>query len=344
VQQLLILNRNKIILLSLVIFLFSCTSLKTNQEVANDYFTLGNEYYSIKNYAKASESFQKVLKYDQYSKEAIINLILSLQKERKYLDSEKIILKYYKEKTDKFDQKLLLLLGNNYFFLDNFTKAQKTFLLYSETFPDDPQGFFNIGLTSMKLSDESNALTYYLKSYQIDKKFTPTLFNLAEYYFKKKDSTNSFIYYKALTELDKDNPEVFFKLGTLEYEIEEYSIAKDHLSRAIELDPKNNDYLIGLAKVYAKGYNNKDKTLETLEKVLMNGLSDINLITSQKEFLLLKEFNEFNELLKKYQKLTINTSSSSGSSSSAEKNLDINKKPEPPKDIKPNKEPLQKNR
>ena len=104
-----------------------------------------------------------------------------------------------------------------------------------------------------------------------------------------EDYKNSLYYFSLLEELDKDNPDVYYRLGDLEYILEEYEHSKIHLLKAIDLDLDNTDYYILLAKVYAKGYKNRKKTLEYLEKAFKNGFNDLGYLKTTEEFILLKE-------------------------------------------------------
>ena len=148
--------------------------------------------------------------------------------------------------------------------------------------------------------NNKKALETFLEAYRKDNKHIPTIYNLGNFYYNDKDYKNSFYYFSLLEELDKDNPDVYYRLADLEYLMEEYEHSKIHLLKAIELDTENIDYYILLAKVYAKGYKNRKKTLEYLEKAFINGFDDIEYLKNTEEFILLKQFNDYNKLLKKY--------------------------------------------
>jgi tetratricopeptide (TPR) repeat protein len=292
----------KIFLIILLFILFSgCTSIKTKEEVSGDFFNLGNEYFSLKNYKKAIESYNKALSYNSNFNQCVINLVLSYQMDKQYDKAEDLIIKRYKPLSDDYYKKLLILFGNNYFYIENYDKSLRTFQVYIESYPDEAIGYFNLGQIYLKLSDENNALKYFLEAFNKDKKFIPVIFNLANFYFEKHDYESSVGYLKLLIDLDKDNPAVYFKIGIIEYQIEEYEIARTNFNKAILLEPKNPDYYLALAKVYAKGFNNKAKAYENIEKALVNDYQDIKSIREQKEFSILLEYSDFKDLLRKYE-------------------------------------------
>lgn len=285
----------------ILLLLNSCVTLKIRKQVAIDYYNLGTSYLESKNYPKAIESFEKSLEYDSNSAETILNLILAYQFDKNYDKVEEYILRYNKKIKFEYTKKLAMILGNNYFYKGNFNQAIKVYDEYIKSYPNDPNSYFNMGLCYIKLLDEEKAINYFLEAYRIDNKHVPSIFNLAYYYYKKKDYNNSLFYHSLLLDLDNKNPDIFYKLTQLEFEIEEYEQAKDHILKAISLDEKNPDYYIMAAKVYAKGYKDKSKTLEYIEKAFKNNFKDISYLKAQNEFKLLYEFDKFKKLLSDYE-------------------------------------------
>ena len=99
----------------IILFSVSCVSLKTQKELSEEYFNLGNDYFDLENYSRATDLYLKALSYNKNSKNATINLIMAYQNNKKYDDAEKLIVSKYEEKTDEYNKKLILLLGKNYF-------------------------------------------------------------------------------------------------------------------------------------------------------------------------------------------------------------------------------------
>ena len=287
-------------LIIILIFTISCVTIKVKKQVAIDYFNLGNNYLEVKDYKNAIISFEKSLEYNPKAPETVINLIISYQKNKDYDKAEKYILKYYKRLKFEYAKKLIIILGNNFFYQEKYNKAIKTYDQYIEAYPEDANCYFNLGLTYLKLLDEEKAITYFLEAYKYDNNHVPAIYDIADYYYKKENFEESLYYFSLLKDLDSKNPEVFYRLGILEYKINEYEKAKEHLLKAIDLDDENYDYYISLAKVYAKGYKNKNKTLEYLEEAFKNGFNDLKYLKSTSEFKLLYEYNKFKKLIKQY--------------------------------------------
>ena len=289
------------LLLLLIYTMISCSSMKSKKNIAIDYYNLGNNYFQLKEYDKAATSFEKALEYDPNSEETILNLLLSYQYDKKYVKVENQILKYFKKVNNDFTKKLLLMLGNNYYLQEKYDKAIKAYTEYKEIYPEDIDCYFNLGLTYTKIANEKKALESFIEAYKINSKHLPVIYNLADYYYNHDDLQNSLYYFLLLNELDNKNPEVSYRLADIEYKIEEYEEAKKHLLQAIEIDSTNNTYYLLLAKIYSKGYKDKKKTLEALENTLKNGFKDFDKIQKMDEFLILKEYDEYKKLFKKYE-------------------------------------------
>jgi len=297
---LLISNRNSFFIFVMIIVIFSCETMKKG-EISIDYYNIGNEFYNDKQYKKAIEMYEKSIKYNPQNSQAILNLILSYQMDKQYDQVEILIKKYYTKKITDFDKKLLLTLGNNYYLMGSYQKALSTYILYVTDYESDPNGYFNIGLCYQKLGDSKNSIGYFLRAYEKDEKFVPTLYNIANYYYSQDEFEESRKFYKKLILIETNNPDLYYRLGLLEKNALQYKEAKDYFDKAINIKKDNPEYYIELAKVYAKGYSDKKLVLETLIKAFEYNYREFDKILSTEEFIVLKETKEFAELIKKYK-------------------------------------------
>lgn len=280
--------------------IIGCASIKTQENVSNEYYLLGNDFFDLGKYDKAINSYLKSLEYNPKNQNSIINLILSYQKSNKFELAETTIYKYYKKRVSDFNNQLLFLLGNNFFLSGKYEKAIKIYSEYLKIKPEDPNALFNIGITYQKLMDEDTALDFFLKAYKINNDHKPSLYNIADYYYKKKEYNQSLNYFSKLEKLDPSNKELFYKLAEVEFLIEEYDLARKHISTAISLSKENSEYYILLARIYSKGFNDRKKTVETLENAFKNNFKDLNKLKTYSEFNLLFEYEDFKNLIKNY--------------------------------------------
>lgn len=280
--------------------LFSCATIKVKKNVSIDYFNLGNNYLDIKDYPKAIDSFKKSLEYNPDSKESIINLIISYQLNKNYIEAESLILKNYRKINNEFTKKLIMLLGNNFYLMEKYDQAIKTYNQYKGIYPEESDCYYNLGLTYLKMSNDKEAFYNFSEAFRKNNRHIAAIYNIGDYYYKQKDYKNSLYYFLMLEELDNKNPNVFYRIGDVEFLLEEFELSKKNTSKSIELDQKNYNYYILMAKIYSKGYKDRAKTLEYLENAFKYDFKDLKYLQNTPEFNLLSEFEEYNRLLRKY--------------------------------------------
>lgn len=296
-------HTKKYLVFVLLVFCVGCVSLKTQKELSEEYYNLGNDYFDLENYSRATELYLKALSYNKNSKNATINLIMAYQNNKKYDDAEKLIISKYEEKIDDYNKKLILLLGKNYFLTNNFNGAINLFKEYTNTYPNDVAGFYNLGLSFLKMGDASTALENFLKSYEIDKTFVPVLYNVSNYYYNEKQYKEALPYVTALSQKESNNDMVLYMYARILYELGEYETSLEYAKKCYTIDTKNKDYYLLAAKIYAKGFEDKKNTFYFIDKTLETGYKPSELAEVE-EFTVIKEMykNEYNEMLNKYVK------------------------------------------
>jgi tetratricopeptide (TPR) repeat protein len=228
---------------------------------------------------------------------------MAYQNNKKYDDAEKLIISRYEEKTDDYNKKLILLLGKNYFLTNNFNGAINLFKEYINTYPDEVAGFYNLGLSFLKLGDAAAALENFLKAYDIDKSFVPVLYNVSNYYYNEKLYKEALPYVASLAQKESNNDMVLYMYARILYELGEYETSLEYAKKCYTIDNKNKDYYLLTARNYAKGFEDKKNTFYFIDKALEVGCKPSELAEVE-EFAVIKETykNEYNELLKKYVK------------------------------------------
>lgn len=291
----------KITLLLSLICSTSCINLKTKKDISNEYYNIANEFLQLDNPSKAYELYLKSLYFNKNNKEAGLNLIISYNKSGKYQEARVYINEIYKPVLNEYNKKLLILLGENYYLAGEYTNAIKIFTDFIAAYPDDKIGYFNLGLTYLKIGENQKGIDNFILSYDKDKTFVPTLFNITSYYFKNKDIAKSVQFITELIAKDPENEIVQYMYAQIAYENKEYEIARDAIKKSIDKKNENIDYLIFAAKIYAKGFDDKKNTLLYIDKALENGLQTSSL-SDIAEFNSIRENykTEYGDLVKKH--------------------------------------------
>lgn len=288
---------------SIIFFLTltSCLTIRTKEDLSKEYYNIANEFLKLENFSKAEELYKKSLDYNKDNFDTKLNLIIAYQGSRKYSDAELLIKDNYTERVSENNRKLLILLGRNHYLQSNFTSAFNIFKAYTELYPQDKLGYFNAGLCQLNLNNEESALEYFLKSYELDKNFVPSLYNITNYYYTKEMYNKAIPYITELVTKSPSDDTAHFMYSKILYSMKEWASARDSINQAIKLKDNSSEYYIFAAKIYAEGFNDKINTLLNIDKALTNGfkiseLSKIEIFSSLRE----NYREEYNEVIKKY--------------------------------------------
>lgn len=299
------LNKNRsiktfIIFFSFIILLSSCITIKTKKDIAIEYYNLANEYYNLEKFQNAIDLYKKSLEIDSNNKNTILNLIITQQKAKKYDEAQEVIFNNYVSTISDFNKNLLLLLGNNYFLQEKYQNAIDVFNNFIEAYPDQVEGYYNLGLIYNNLTQKEIAFENFYKAYEINETYVPALYHIGYYYYENENYEESLKFFNNLTNIEKKDDKIFYTLAELKYKIKEYKSAEEDLEQAIKINKENPDYYFLMAKIYASAYRKKEETIQYLEEALKNGFDKILTINKLDEFQILKENPSYKELIEKY--------------------------------------------
>ncbi len=291
-------------ILSLLFITFvSCKSIKNDSFLANDFFLLGNQYMELKKYPEAIQYYLKSLDYLSDNDKVIVNLILAYQKNNEFNKAEDYIVRNYNRSrmSDEYTRIYLKLLANNHFYANRLPLAERTYRTYTETYTNDPEAFFNLGLCLYLLDRKDEGVEFFNKALTVDQNFIPALKNIGDHYFIVKDMTNAYIYYTRLKAVDGNNPLVYYRLALITFAQKEYEESLDAIKKAITLLATNPDFYIAAARITAEGYGDSQVTLEYLRKAFTNGYTDFVKLGTYGEFDLLRETAAYTTLIEEFK-------------------------------------------
>ena len=130
-----------------------------------------------------------------------------------------------------------------------------------ELFPNDHLIFYNCGNSYLVMDNIKEAEKDFLKSINLSPDFFSAYLNLAKLYKENDDLVNSEVCYKKMTEINPLNPAGFRGLAAIKLINMEYKGAYKYLTKAMELDPNNDDARQNLSIYYYR----TGKTEEAVE-------------------------------------------------------------------------------
>ena len=243
-----------------------------NPQGFKEYSKYGTALYKMKEYGSAIPILEKAIEQDSNSVKTMAQLALCYQHTDNF------------EKAEITYAKMFELAPNmNEFRLDyaNMLSAQgkdkeaiKQYNSYIETFPNDADGYINLGALYKRINNTDMALTYFEKAYSINHNDMDTVKDLAYCYHQKYDYENAIKYYDIALKEDSSNYSLQYNRAIALHALEKYEDAIKAYETVLSL--KNDEVIkTNLDAAYVEyGYKlfdegNYQKARENFEKVAL---------------------------------------------------------------------------
>jgi tetratricopeptide (TPR) repeat protein len=209
----------------------SCVSSVSGQDLAKEYYNLGNAYFAIKRYKDAIEFYQKSLDYDAGAAKASFNM------------------------------------ANSYIALGNPDKALEILQALLAKDPRNTELHVLSAYAQHVKGKDDDAVANYLNVLEIQPEDRDTLFNLGVIYRAKKEYDKAEGYLRKLLKVSVDDPKALFALGSLLLEEGKAEDATGFINQYLEVKPEDTAAYLVLANAYSalKQYL---KALDSYEKAI----------------------------------------------------------------------------
>ncbi len=216
---------------------------------------------------EAEGEFQKILGMDKKNIYALVGMGDSKRSGRKYNEAVDFYqLALSAEPLNKF---ALIGIADAYRGLNRFNDAIKIweeYLSYSEN-EFDIAIITRLADTYRKKKIPKKALTWYDKSFSIDRKNPYVLSGLGLLHFELNDYHTSLSYWHQLLEIEPDDVKVLTNTGNCYRKLREFSHALKYFYKALEVENRNFYALYGIADSY-RGLKDYEKATEYWRKIL----------------------------------------------------------------------------
>ncbi|MEN3047002.1 MAG: tetratricopeptide repeat protein [Candidatus Hydrothermales bacterium] len=160
-------------------------------------------------------------------------------------------------------------LGNAYISINDTKKARENFSELVKLAPNDKRGYQGLGfLHGFFLRDYEKAISFYKKSYELDKTDINVLIVIARFFEKLNKDSSDYYYKKALT-LSPDNPEALKRYLNFLVEEKRFDEAIPYANRAIEKMSHDETVMESAFKVYIQMGDPK-KAIEIANELIKN--------------------------------------------------------------------------
>ena len=167
------------------------------------------------------------------------------------------------------------ILGATYKNLNNLTLAHQAFEKSIEVEPKFPDPYNNLGTILFEQGKLTKALELFEIAINLKPDYVDAYSNMG---LVLKDMS---LFDKALKtlkglEVDNKNRQILFNLGIIYQEIQEFDKAEIFFNQAIELDPKNVDYIYRLSN-FLLSRKRYDESLVLLKRIIQIGTNSNNI-------------------------------------------------------------------
>jgi protein O-mannosyl-transferase len=195
---------------------------------------LGRLYIEQKEYGMAEKTYKKILGNDSKDVLAhralweILNLLGRSEEAEKHLD---FVLSAEPSNVLVLNQKGLV-----YYKSKQYKKALDFFNKAIEIYSDNPDLYFNLGMTLKEMGSNDSALQKYRKAVKLKPDYAVAYSRIGQTLFCKKDYKNAIIEYQKALAINAGIAEIYSDFGNVYFELKQYIQAKKYYSKALELN------------------------------------------------------------------------------------------------------------
>jgi tetratricopeptide (TPR) repeat protein len=187
--------------------------------------------------------------------------------------------------------------------------------VYRQNAGNSPVMWDKVGIAYHQLGDMNAARKAYERAIKFDRKYADAINNVGTVFYAEKKYRSAISRYKRALQFAPESASIWSNLGTAWYARGRYDLMNDAYTKALQLDPdvfeKNGSvgtrmldrgvadkarYHFELARLYA-GSGKNELALQYLRKALEEGFKEREKVQQAKEFVTLRETQEFKDLM-----------------------------------------------
>ena len=244
-------------------FIIYSKQVEDNPDNPEGHYELGKVYIEQKEYQAALKQFNKATRLKKDYGEAYREKGIALYYLRRFLDSEKAILKSFK--LNPAQPNIATDLGSIYLTNGSFNKAFRHLKVAQNRENNLHIVFNNLGAAYAKTGESKEALKLWKRALQINPGIPETHINMGVVYEKIGDKKKALTAYQKALNLDESNAMAYFNLGVIYAKEKKFQKAVKEWETALSLEARDENILNSLAWAYEK-IERKKEALIMLEK------------------------------------------------------------------------------
>ena len=256
----------------------SCVSSVSGQDLAKEYYNLGNAYFAIKRYKDAIEFYQKSLDYEAGAAKASFNMATS------YIalgnnDKAVAILTALLAK-DPRNTELYSLMAYAMHVQGKDDEAVADYQKILEIQPEDRDALYNLGIIAWRKKDFDKAEGYFRSLLKVSPADPKALFGLGSILLDQGKAQDAVGFLNQYLETKPEDTSAYLVLAGAYTALKQYLKALDTYEKAIALDKTLKDAWFNRAYLLLTKAQDPDRGTVSLEQALDLGFNDMTAITN----------------------------------------------------------------
>lgn len=228
----------------------------------NIWFKLGELYYQTGEYVKATQSLMNYLDYEEDA--LVLSLLASIyQKMGNEIECWNKLMRA--EELAPTNVKLLVQIGEVYFDLDNFDRAEEYFRKASVANPSSIPAWFQLGKTYEAKQDFAHAIQAFVKVLEIDPDNVLGYYYLAKIYAADANIAESITNYEECLKRDPSFEDASLSLASLYWASKDYDRAVTFLQQSLRYNPESSKLFQMIGDIY-EDLGDMEKALSSWER------------------------------------------------------------------------------
>ena len=146
-------------------------------------------------------------------------------------------------------------------------KCVKFMQILASKYPDDPDIFYQLGISCEKASQFGAAIQAYQQVIVINDRYAKAHYRIGIIHIRQREFENAIGALKKAVQIDPESAEINFRLGQSYDRIKQYEKAISYFTKAVTIDPKFIQAYKNMALTYDSIDEHK-KALDCLKRVL----------------------------------------------------------------------------
>ncbi|HLE62766.1 MAG TPA: tetratricopeptide repeat protein, partial [Pyrinomonadaceae bacterium] len=241
-------------LLSFLLVMALCSAALTQSsriagpQTADEHLQRATDYLNKKDYQKAIEACNEVLKLDPRHAKAYFNRALAhfnLKDYDKAIDDSTQAIKINPQYAEAYHNR-----GTASGLKGKYTEALADIDQAIKLSPQLAEAYFSRGVINNALGNNDRAIANYSRAIKLDPQLGKAYYNRGTSYFRNKDYDRALSDYTKTISLMPSEPMAYWARGSIYRDKKEYEQAIIDLTKAISLAPKDTKFYFKRAKVY----------------------------------------------------------------------------------------------